>query len=1479
MKQSVVLAVVAFACASVWADTWSWAGKSGVVTIPAGTTATIADDDIATVEALTGIAIESGASLTFANTQPIVVNANLSGAGAISGNAAGAITLGGDNVNHTGAMAFNGTAALTVVSRHGLGSDTRRVDYYGARLLFKGNGLTNDVPLLLGLEIKAGTTMLTENASDPLVLNGYVTVKSGQWTTFDMGNWTLSEIRRNSNNYWFSTASSTHAKVGKFTLSGSSYAPFNLDSGSTFTLTGTGSTWTCPIIYGGGAFVCGAANVLPSATEVGLGYSSGKSGTLDLNGFDQTVTTVRHTTYSSWPWNPTDGEADFVTVRSATPATITMTGNSSPTSNIKYTGKVSLVKQGTGTYTLANTFSDTVGALDVQAGAVRFIWGAGWGGDVTVSAGAKVIFENGSKTGAMLGDRTKVTLADTAKLVLSNGVTLVCAKLTVGGDVKTSGTFGAADLPDWIEGEGTITVIAVPDNVFTWTGAGDGWNDEASWAEEGKPVAGDGVLIPSGKIADVTDDDVDLVAGLAAIKVEAGGRVNLLNGGKDLALKANLSGAGGVYSYMVKSVTLTGDNKLLLGPLEFTNTALVVASRYALGSPTRRCVHYKGDLVFRGEGLTNDVPFAIAQGYAKLTDNLTDPLVMNGYLDYVNEANGVPDMTFGNYTFNGGIKKTKGTWCFSTAANCTTTYNNLPFENGAGTAYFPYSIGSNGRVIVNVAGNTWGEKLAIGGAGTFVCGATNLFPSAYFLSLGRVENTVTTLDLNGFDQTVKYLIDAQYPSWWKGTLSESTKGYGKVTSAESATLTVTGGDGKKGAMKFSGKANLRKTGTGTWTLVNQISDTQGSLLVDAGAVAFDWSAGWGGKVELSGTGRAIFAAGTSLGGEATSDVTLSDEAKLELASGVALRCRSLTVGGETKGIGTYSKANLPDWIEGEGTISVVPTYEEGKRYVWTGAIDGDVEKAGNWENEDKPAFNGSGTLDFTAGSGVITLPNHEIAAYGLEIGAGASVTISGGDGTGLRLGVGGFKIVTPAGGLPTEPVACTVDVPVFLDRFPAPEWVIPEGVTLWLKKPISGGVATDTLLASGGGAPGGTIVLEGDNTTLAAALELDDLNVRVLHPNGLGSSTRRTTLKWPNKSFSATRNLKFVGDGLTNNVPIYVFNSDCSTLEKSFVENFDDPLVFNGELRFDTSITTFYVPASWTLRGGITERSGSYVFTGAGTGKSNLYVEDTPICVYHDYLLLSAVHVHLNVAGNNWKYLGNAALVTCGVENAYDGGTASEGSVYFGTYYDWGYGTVDLGGLDQNVRMLERYGSSWKEDIKQTTTQFGTVTSETPAMFRILRSKGTEYRYPLRVCGLAGLEQAGGATNRLVIQKSPTAGQLKVTAGKLLLEWGAGFTNVTSVVVSGGCLEIAEDSAATAFGPRTGKSSADLSISGDGVLQLDGGRVTVKSLTVDGVAKEDGFYGSLTCTDPRVPAANRLACIEGEGVVKTGKFGLSVIVR
>ena len=111
-----------------------------------------------------------------------------------------------------------------------------------------------------------------------------------------------------------------------------------------------------------------------------------------------------------------------------------------------------------------------------------------------------------------------------------------------------------------------------------------------------------------------------------------------------------------------------------------------------------------------------------------------------------------------------------------------------------------------------------------------------------------------------------------------------------------------------------------------------------------------------------------------------------------------------------------------------------------------------------------------------------------------------------------------------------------------------------------------------------------------------------------------------------------------------------------------------------------------------------------------------------------------------------------------------------------------------------------------------------------------------------------------------------------------MLKWGAGFTNVEDVVVSGGRLLVAADSVANAFGK--GKvTKANVAISGNGVLELESGLAHAASLTVDGVAKGSGFYGASACADPRVPAANRLSCMAGEGVLRVGKIGAMMVIR
>ena len=55
--------------------------------------------------------------------------------------------------------------------------------------------------------------------------------------------------------------------------------------------------------------------------------------------------------------------------------------------------------------------------------------------------------------------------------------------------------------------------------------------------------------------------------------------------------------------------------------------------------------------------------------------------------------------------------------------------------------------------------------------------------------------------------------------------------------------------------------------------------------------------------------------------------------------------------------------------------------------------------------------------------------------------------------------------------------------------------------------------------------------------------------------------------------------------------------------------------------------------------------------------------------------------------------------------------------------------------------------------------------------------------------------------------------------------------------------------------------------------------VLVKSLTVGETKMPDGFYGALDCTDKRVPPENRLDCLADAGVVRSGSFGLAIIVR
>jgi hypothetical protein len=443
-------------------------------------------------------------------------------------------------------------------------------------------------------------------------------------------------------------------------------------------------------------------------------------------------------------------------------------------------------------------------------------------------------------------------------------------------------------------------------------------------------------MIPEGKTVTVSDADVAVIEAVSAIEIAAGGKLDFANVSVPVTISANISGEGSVRSSAAAGITLSGDNFYHTGSMEFTNTPVYVTSRTGLGNPSRQIVHYgsgtdKGPyypLRFRGNGLTNDVPLACSgqrnDSARYYTDSLSDPWVQNGYVDYVTSSH-TPSIAIGDYVFTDGLRNTAGSLQFLVSQGCTCTIKITPLSLRKSNNWSHFQAGADAVVRFEVAGNQWTDAFSLNGNGTFLCCVPGVLDATRALCMARASD-VTVLNLNGNSQTCKYIRNSQSPSWStsKYTATRGSKGYGLVTSATDADVTLTSSVDVPIALKFSGRAGLNHQGTGTNTIVNQFSDTKGTLSVSAGAVKFDWGAGWGGDISVSGNGRVIFAESCPSNkiNTATGEVTLSGSAKLELSQGTRYCCAKLTMGETTITSGIATAAKYPGWIEGAGYVHV-----------------------------------------------------------------------------------------------------------------------------------------------------------------------------------------------------------------------------------------------------------------------------------------------------------------------------------------------------------------------------------------------------------------------------------------------------------------------------------------------------------------------------------------------------------------------------
>ena len=663
----------------------------------------------------------------------------------------------------------------------------------------------------------------------------------------------------------------------------------------------------------GGTIRMGVENAL-SGNRILFGEGKAITGTIDLNGFDQTARQIAYKGDSDFSYNYSGFR-----ITSPTPAKLTVNEGSCIVcavvdknvtvcaSNITLTANALAASLSTGTFA----------AMD--GGAVNFANCA-----------------SADQTKALdldLGKGTKLTLPANTALTFNH--------VYVDGSALLPGTYDASALSAaGVTLDGTeITVLAMgkttPGETFVWKGGSDAeafdsdanWNGDAPQAATGRDI----IDFTSGSASAVVSGTAYLhrllFGELSAFTFAAtgAGKVGLLNGGLDVAsgtaeisaplniewtpqtwtvaANAKLKVSGklssgelldpvtviGSGSATVGMVELAGDNSDLTAPLVVTNGAQLTLTK-SLSKDGKLSVF----------GLNPNANYDDT-AYLVLADGVTNasPVDILGSTGYICAPNA--NVGFGGLftVLNGGTPGRTLQWNLAAGATCT-------FAGGidCGTMYrFNSYLGTGAKVYVTghpiqgwtgtpanaeidllgaastlpvgemhlaVTGNDWRTLRVMNGG--LVCEVDNALARDGWVLFGRQDYCAVNdgdrmfLDLNGHDQ-----LTSGAATQWNFTEGKTTykpDRYATVKSATPATLTMTpttayssvDPDGKRyGALRFSGWAGLHfapGTVAPEFNLAYQASDTKGTLEVSSGTLNLVRGATWGGSsnVVVNGTG-------------------------------------------------------------------------------------------------------------------------------------------------------------------------------------------------------------------------------------------------------------------------------------------------------------------------------------------------------------------------------------------------------------------------------------------------------------------------------------------------------------------------------------------------------------------------------------------------------------------------------------------------
>ncbi len=614
------------------------------------------------------------------------------------------------------------------------------------------------------------------------------------------------------------------------------------------------------------------------------------------------------------------------------------------------------------------------------------VWNVQTGRTLTLQTG---VFTRGA--GATLNIQGAGTVA-TTNITNTNGIVGTWARIGVGAGtryatisggnvVALSGT-AAATAANVTDATGTVNyqvaaagTVGAEASFHTLTYTGAAGTIAGSFTANGLLNAGTGNLTFSGDVTIGADRELVLTSPDDTRTLVLDGRILDNAAGASAVTFAGGQRIPSGTTVVSSKVTVAGDNTYS-GQSVISGGTVEIRHNNALGA------------IGAGAGTTI---YTASRGRLQLANNIT-------VAEALTFVGGDPSNTFftnllsssGNNTVTGLISAPVGMRIGGTGgtvlniAGGLSSTSQVVFNPGGGTVNFittPVTLGTgnfyldqSGLITVGVAGNTWGSTV-VGGGGTVRLDVENALPTSTTVLMGVSYNAgLSTLNLNGFNQTVGQLTQ---------TLATGATSPGFITSATAAVLTINQSATTTFSGQFTGELGMTKGGTGTLNLTG--ASTHGGVTrTNGGTLAL-------GNVDALQNSTLD----TGVSGAQTVTFTVAgtntyDLGGLQGADALALGANSLNVGGNDTDT-TYT-GNLT----GTGALTKVGTAKL--------LIDGTVSGL-SLIDVTEGTFGGSGAI-----VGAVTVGTDGAlqggAAVGSDLEINGAVTLAGGAEIKLTLGAG-----------------------------------------------------------------------------------------------------------------------------------------------------------------------------------------------------------------------------------------------------------------------------------------------------------------------------------------------------------------------------------------------------------------------------------------------------------------------------------------